>query len=135
MRDVQEGLPDVPLSQGELDQVLLNIVGNARDAMLEGGGELVIRAFNDDQGGVCIDVSDTGVGIPADKLSRIFEPFYTTKPTGNGLGLSICRSIVWQAQGKIHVESPTRTVRGSVNPQRAGPGSRFLVTLPAVRGR
>jgi two-component system, NtrC family, sensor kinase len=135
MRDVREGLPDVPLSQGELDQVLLNIVGNARDSMLDGGGELVIRAFNDDQGGVCIDVSDTGVGIPSDKLSRIFEPFYTTKPTGNGLGLSICRSIVWQAQGKIHVESPARTVRGAVNPQRAGPGSRFLVTLPAVRGR
>jgi signal transduction histidine kinase len=129
-RDVDEGLPEVPLTQGELDQVLLNIVVNARDAMLEGGGELAISAASEDRGArVRIEVCDTGGGIPPDKLARIFEPFYTTKTTGNGLGLSICRSIVWQAQGRIQVESPAPSGARVGD----GPGSRFVVTLPAIK--
>jgi signal transduction histidine kinase len=129
-REVEDELPEVPLVQGELDQVLLNIVVNARDAMLDAGGVLVIRAKGEENGSlVRIEVTDTGIGVPPDKLSRIFEPFYTTKPTGNGLGLSICRSILWQAQGRIVAESPWRTG------EAGGPGCRVTVTLPAVQAR
>lgn len=96
-------LPAVRAGQGDLTQLLLNLISNARDAMPH-GGELTVEAQHTDDG-VRIDVRDTGQGIPRSDLHRIEEPFFSTKQDGNGLGLSICRSIVWDTRGDMRFES------------------------------
>ena len=115
--------PDLPSIYGErksLQQVFLNLFINAIQAMLD-GGTLHIRAHPsaDDQWMV-IDVTDTGVGIDPEHLSRIFDPFYTTKQVGRGtgLGLSVTYGIVEKHGGHIEVKS------------RVGTGTTFAVTLP-----
>jgi signal transduction histidine kinase len=96
-------LPLIQGAQGDLEQLLLNLLTNARDAM-PNGGRLSIAARRRDTD-LQLVVEDTGIGIPAEQLSKVLEPFFTTKPEGNGLGLSICRSIVWQMQGKLEISS------------------------------
>jgi signal transduction histidine kinase len=119
--EVDGELPLIQGSQGDLEQVLLNLLTNARDAMPQ-GGRLLITARRSDSG-LQLVVEDTGVGIPAEHLPKILEPFFSTKPDGNGLGLSICRSIVWQMQGKLEIGSTP------------GVGTRVTVNLPVpVRG-
>jgi signal transduction histidine kinase len=86
-----------------LKQVLLNLCRNAIEAM-PAGGLLTLRARCQD-GEVVLEVSDTGVGIPADALERVFEPFYTTKEAGTGLGLAVCRRIVEAHGGRLSVRS------------------------------
>jgi signal transduction histidine kinase len=71
--------------------------------MPQGGTLRVVAAVGPDD--VEVVVQDTGIGMPPETLTRIYEPFFTTKATGNGLGLSICRSIVWTMQGDLKVES------------------------------
>jgi two-component system, NtrC family, sensor kinase len=119
--------PAVPAASGnaeQLIQVLMALLLNAVDAM-EQGGRLGIRTgrslSRSDE--VFIEVEDTGVGIPRDDQSKIFEPFYTTKPPGRGtgLGLSICYGIVEEHRGRIEVESTP------------GMGSVFRVYLPIVQ--
>ncbi|OFW47419.1 MAG: hypothetical protein A3J29_22520 [Acidobacteria bacterium RIFCSPLOWO2_12_FULL_67_14b] len=102
----------------QFDQVVLNLVSNARDAML-GGGTLRI-SINLDAAHAYLRVTDTGVGMDSETRQRIFDPFFTTKPVGHGtgLGLSTCFGIVEDAGGSIRVESSV------------GGGSTFLVTLP-----
>ena len=113
-----------PVVPGQIEQILLNLIINARQAMPRGGRlRLELRANTHTQMAE-IRISDTGVGIPPDQLRLIFEPFYTTKEPdenghgGNGLGLSVCRQIVEQHHGRIRVESV------------AGKGSTFTVKLP-----
>ena len=101
--DVDDTLPLVRGSQSDLEQLLLNLTGNARDAMAT-GGELHISARGGN-GIVELALTDTGCGIAEEDLQRVKEPFFTTKPDGNGLGLSICRSIVWKMQGRLSIES------------------------------
>jgi two-component system NtrC family sensor kinase len=103
---LQEGLPTVRLSLSELQQVFLNLINNAVDAMEKAGGRLSLTT-RFDKGHVIVDVADTGVGIPAPYLNRIFDPFFTTKPVGKGtgLGLSICYGIIKKIGGKIEVQS------------------------------
>jgi signal transduction histidine kinase len=98
-----EELPLVRGGQGDLEQLFLNLVTNARDAMPRGG----LLHVTGKQSGVMVEISirDTGCGIPDEHLSRIQEPFFTTKPNGNGLGLSICRSIIWEMQGDLAISS------------------------------
>jgi signal transduction histidine kinase len=114
--DVPTDLPALRGIQADVEQLLLNIIGNARDAM-ETGGSLSIRAArNGDR--VELTVSDTGCGISASNLARVHEPFFSTKTSGSGLGLSICQSIVSQMRGKMRIESVE------------GQGTTVRVTLP-----
>jgi len=99
-----------------LKQVFLNLCRNGVEAM-SGGGRLTLKARRDDDE-VAIDVSDTGVGIAPADLENIFEPFYTTKEGGTGLGLPVCRRIVESHGGRLTVSS------------RPGEGTTFRVHLP-----
>jgi two-component system, NtrC family, sensor kinase len=96
----------VRVSLSELQQVLLNLINNALDAMEKKGGKLTLSTRADD-GFVVVEVADTGVGIPAANLNRIFDPFFTTKAVGKGtgLGLSICYGIIENMGGRIEVQS------------------------------
>lgn len=108
----------VLVDPGQFDQVVLNLVGNARDAMPDGGTLRI--SINLDAAHAYLRVTDTGAGMDADTRQRIFDPFFTTKPVGHGtgLGLATCFGIVEDAGGTIRVESAV------------GAGSTFLVTLP-----
>jgi signal transduction histidine kinase len=110
------GLQPVLCNSDQLRQVFLNLMLNAIDAMPD-GGTLKVRTAA--QAGVLIaEVADTGIGIPDTLRDRLFEPFFTSKPTGTGLGLSISAHIVTQHGGQIEVES------------KEGQGSIFRVVLP-----
>jgi signal transduction histidine kinase len=116
--DCPPTLPPVLADGDQLRIVLGNLVRNARDAMPEGGRlTLTARPVAD---GVEIAVSDTGIGIPPDNLSRIMEPLYSTKARGLGLGLAIARAILDKHKGSLHVVS------------EPGRGSTFTVRLAAV---
>jgi len=112
----------VRVDQGQVEQVIMNLAVNARDAM-PGGGTLTLATANDGSH-VQLTVSDTGVGMDAATLRRIFEPFYTTKEKGKGtgLGLSTVMGIVEQSGGTIDVESAP------------GRGTAFCVRFPRVDG-
>jgi two-component system NtrC family sensor kinase len=100
---VPEDIPEVACSQSDLEQVFLNLLTNAREAMSHGGRITVTARFADPL--VEISIADTGCGIAAENLSRVLEPFFTTKPHGNGLGLSICRSVLWEVDGTLTIQS------------------------------
>ncbi|MFQ5465909.1 MAG: ATP-binding protein [Thermodesulfobacteriota bacterium] len=125
--DVRLDLHPVPTVMGSptrLEQVIINLATNARDAMPE-GGVLTVTTEHRSEGGrslVSIEVRDTGRGIPADALERVFDPFFTTKPAGKGtgLGLSISSRIIEEHGGTIRVDS------------REGRGATFRITLPAA---
>ena len=119
--DIQLGdvLPNIQTGQGDMEQLLLNLAVNAKDAMPNGGVLAIVTEIVGDN--IAILVRDNGCGIPADALSRIQEPFFTTKKNGNGLGLSICRSIVWNAGGRMEIAS------------QPGVGTQIRVLLPIVR--
>jgi len=97
-------LPPVRGSQAELEQVFFNLMANARDAMPE-GGTLTLRARQLRDGQIEAVVEDTGSGISETDFPHILEPFYTTKTQGYGLGLAICRSIIWEMRGKFDIKS------------------------------
>jgi two-component system NtrC family sensor kinase len=103
---LQPGLPTIRTSLSEMQQVFLNLINNALDAMSEGGGTLHITIRKDDTD-LIIYVADTGTGIPEANLQRIFDPFFTTKPVGKGtgLGLSICYGIITKMGGEIDARS------------------------------
>jgi two-component system, NtrC family, sensor kinase len=119
--DLQEGLPTMEVSQSELQQVLLNLINNALDAMEKKGGTLDISARMGNKH-ILIDISDTGHGIPGANLQRIFDPFFTTKQVGKGtgLGLSICYGIINKLGGEIEVRSSVDV------------GTTFRVKIPVV---
>jgi signal transduction histidine kinase len=118
------GRPHAPVIPAQIEQVLLNLIINARQAMPRGGRLRIEIRENARTQMAELSVADTGVGIPPDRLRLIFEPFYTTKEPdenghgGTGLGLSVCRQIMDQHQGRIRVES------------LVGRGSTFTLKLP-----
>jgi len=120
VRRVDGPLCRVNGNRGRLQQVLMNLLLNAVDAMPDGG--TVTVAAHTDTGRVQIEVSDTGCGIPPEHLDRIYDPFFTTKPRGQGtgLGLSVSYGIVKEHSGTLLAESSP------------GEGSRFVVSLPVV---
>ena len=122
--DLADGLPSVTGDRVQLQQVILNLIMNALEAMsgLDAGArELLIRTSADAGGGVLVSVRDTGPGLGVQSIDRLFEAFYTTKAGGLGMGLSICRSIVEAHGGRLWA---------SANQPR---GAVFHFTLPAAR--
>ncbi|HEX3867782.1 MAG TPA: response regulator [Gemmatimonadaceae bacterium] len=119
-------IPPVEGNEGRLSQVFLNLVVNAAQAIPEGNtdaNEIRVSTWQDDDGRVVVDITDTGSGIPTDILPRIFDPFVTTKPAGigTGLGLAICHRIITGLGGEITVES------------EIGKGTTFRATLPRAK--
>ena len=119
VQDLAENLPPLYVSYSELQQVALNLINNALDAMEEKGGVLTLSTIRQGDN-LVLSVEDTGHGISKNNLNRIFDPFFTTKPVGKGtgLGISICYGIIHMLGGKLEVAS------------RVGHGSRFTVRLP-----
>ncbi len=120
--EVKRDFQAVPFLYGDpdrLQQLSLNLFFNAADAMPE-GGTLRVGLEPEGDASVALVVSDTGCGIPADKISRIFDPFYTTKPAGegNGLGLVVAKNIILDHAGEVGVTS---------SPSQ---GTEFRITLP-----
>jgi C4-dicarboxylate-specific signal transduction histidine kinase len=106
--DLAPDLPVIECDRVQLQQVLLNLVLNACDAMAgaePGARQIKIRTAREEDGAVRISVADRGPGIPPDLRERVFEPFYTTKPQGLGLGLTVCRSIVTAHGGRLWSEN------------------------------
>jgi C4-dicarboxylate-specific signal transduction histidine kinase len=102
--DLAEGLPLIQGDRVQLQQVILNLIINGIEAMTgvgEASRDLLISSKKDDAGGVLVGVADTGPGLAAGALEQVFAAFYTTKPGGLGLGLSICRSIVEAHDGRL----------------------------------
>jgi PAS domain S-box-containing protein len=121
LTELADSSPVVEGDRVQLQQVLLNLIVNALEAMgadNEGPKELLVSTGRVDPSGALVAVHDTGPGLEAVMLERVFESFYTTKPTGLGLGLSICRSIIEAHGGRLWA---------STNPQR---GATFQFTLP-----
>jgi signal transduction histidine kinase len=139
VREIDPGLPPVPMDKDKIKQVFLNLMFNAISAM-ESGGTLTVRARQEDgmipvshmdkaessllqqvflqQKMASITIKDTGCGIPKENIHKLFNPFFTTKTTGTGLGLSICHSIIESHGGFMRVES------------QVGVGSSFIFYLP-----
>ena len=121
-------IPEAQVAGNQIQQVLLNLLINARQAM-PGGGRLIIKLSHDAESDMIdLVVRDYGCGMPADKLPRIFDAFYTTKSGpdasgkgGTGLGLSMCRDIIEAHHGRIRVDSTV------------GKGTAFTIKLPTAR--
>src|SRR5207244_4561403 len=98
-------VPNVRVDRIHLQQVLLNLITNAIDSMAakDGPRVLCVRSEVHDGGGVIVSVADTGTGIGSQDLERIFNPLFTTKSSGMGMGLSICRSIIEAHDGRSWV--------------------------------
>jgi signal transduction histidine kinase len=112
----EPNLPEVMIDRKYLKQALLNILKNALAAMPDGGTLTITTSAKNDE--LLIAISDTGIGIPEDLLSKIFEPYFTTKESGTGLGLTITFKIIKEHNGEITVES---------TPSK---GSTFTIHLP-----
>jgi signal transduction histidine kinase len=109
-------LPVAPMDTTQMQQALVNLIKNAMQAMTRGG--TLTLATGESADGVWVSVADTGCGIPREQLSRIFEPFYTTKKKGTGLGLMIVQRILRAHGGRIELES------------HVGRGTTFRLWLP-----
>ena len=116
--DFAEGVPDIVSDRGQLQQVFLNIMGNALDAVPD-GGKVDIACTRTDGGGLLVRVTDNGKGMSPEVIKHIFEPFYSTKKEkGNGLGMFITYGIVRRLGGEITVDSTE------------GKGTTVSITLP-----
>ena len=117
--DVQEDLPRFRFDPHGIEQVIINLLTNALQALPDGSGRVLVRC-RERRNKKCVEiqVSDNGVGISREDLSRIFDPFFTRSPNGTGLGLTIVKRIVEQHGGKVTVKS------------RPGRGTTFVVEIP-----
>jgi signal transduction histidine kinase len=116
--DLPEGLPAVMADRVQLQQALMNLMLNGFEAMRDVSGELSIKVQSAQNGQLLISVTDTGVGLPADNVDKIFDAFFTTKVQGTGLGLAITRSIIASHGGRIWATP------------NSGRGATFHFTLP-----
>ena len=123
--DLAPALPAVLGDRVQLQQVILNLMVNGMDAMApvtDRPHELVVRSQLDDSGQVLVAVQDSGIGIDPENVNKLFNAFFTTKPSGMGMGLSICRSIIEDHGGTLWAS------------RNAGPGATFQFTLPSHPG-
>jgi signal transduction histidine kinase len=109
-------LPKCRIDANLLKQAILNIFINAQEAMPEGGNMTVTTLLNKEA--VCVEISDTGVGIPSDKINKIFQVYFSTKKTGTGLGLPTTKKIIERHNGTLTVYS------------KEGEGTKFSMLLP-----
>jgi signal transduction histidine kinase len=116
--DLASDLPNVIADRVQVQQVLMNLMLNAIEAMSDTGGVLTVRSLPREDGQIEISVSDTGPGLPAGNADRIFDAFFTTKPQGSGMGLAISKSIVESHGGRIWANGT------------GGLGATFHFTLP-----
>jgi len=116
---VEPGVPGVVADESQLRQALLNLMRNAKEAMA-GGGRLQIEVGRADGGQVRLALADSGSGISRENLGQIFEPFFSTKAKGTGLGLALVQQIVGEHGGRIEVDCPP------------GGGTRFTILLPVA---
>ncbi|GAI83188.1 unnamed protein product, partial [marine sediment metagenome] len=123
VKKYQSYLPEIFADPSQIQQVFVNIIMNAADAMNTKGLLTISTRSIETNDYVEVSFTDTGSGIPPDKIDRVFEPFFTTKGVGHGtgLGLSISYGIIQRHGGNIKVFS------------RVGEGSTFLVTLPKIK--
>jgi signal transduction histidine kinase len=117
--ELPEDTPNVLADRVQIQQVFMNLILNAIEAMKDTGGELTITARPNSQGQIIVSISDTGVGLPQESTEQIFDAFHTTKPQGTGMGLAITRSIVEAHGGRVWA---------TANPDV---GATFHFTLPA----
>jgi C4-dicarboxylate-specific signal transduction histidine kinase len=115
----ETGMPHIVADRVQLQQVLMNLMLNAIEAMKDTGGELTIRSGVNVEGDLSVSISDTGVGLPAEGADLIFDPFHTTKPQGTGMGLTITRSIIESYGGRVWATT------------NQGAGATFHFPLPA----
>jgi signal transduction histidine kinase len=117
--DLAEELPKVMADRVQLQQALMNLMLNGIEAMRDTRGELSIKSQLADDSRLLISIADTGVGLPSEKIDKIFNAFFTTKSQGTGLGLAITRSIVESHGGRIWATA------------NSGRGATFSFTLPS----
>jgi PAS domain S-box-containing protein len=115
-------LPMTRADRVQLQQVLMNLMLNATEAMKDTGGEMAVTSKKTEDGQLLVSVSDSGIGLPTGETERIFDAFFTTKPQGTGMGLAISRSIVEAHGGRLWAS--VNTIRGAT----------FQFTLPQERG-
>jgi PAS domain S-box-containing protein len=116
--ELDEDVPDILADRVQLQQVFMNLMLNAIEAMKDAGGEMTIRFGLNQEGQLLISISDTGVGLPVENAERIFDAFHTTKPQGTGMGLAITRSILESHGGRIWAAA------------NQGAGATFHFTIP-----
>lgn len=112
-------LPKCRVDDKLIKQAILNIFINAQEAMPKGGNLTVKTLLN--KKGIQIDIADTGVGIPSDKINKIFQPYFSTKKTGTGLGLPTAKRIIEKHKGTLTVHS------------KEGKGTKFSILLPVIK--
>jgi PAS domain S-box-containing protein len=120
LTDLAVDLPKVTADRVQLQQLFMNLMLNGIEAMKESGGVLMVKSQLGHDGGLLISVSDTGVGLPAEKADQIFNAFFTTKSQGSGMGLAISRSIVESHGGRLWATA------------NSGRGATFHFTLPTT---
>lgn len=122
LKDFDESLPMIVIDPSQIERVFMNLMINAAEAMTDGGALSLTTCFGLNEKYIEIEVKDTGHGISIEDMDRIFNPFFTTKDVGHGvgLGLAISYGIVKEHNGKIDVES------------EAGKGTTFIVSLPVI---
>jgi PAS domain S-box-containing protein len=116
--ELADNMPPIHLDKGQIQQSIINLIINAIEATAAGGAISISTVYKPDQESIEIAVNDTGEGISKDDIVKIFDPFYTTKDSGNGLGLAITHGIIEQHNGTIDVDS------------KLGRGTTFKITLP-----
>ncbi|MFH1416438.1 MAG: ATP-binding protein [Elusimicrobiota bacterium] len=118
LKDIDESLPDYLLDREEMRQIITNVVNNAWQSCDKEECRVSIRIFQDSNGNLNIGISDNGIGIADENKDRIFEPFYTTKDGGTGLGLAAVKKLVKRHNGSVALDSTV------------GEGTDFIISIP-----